>query len=212
MCSGKGVCVNGTCFCSPHAGGADCSEPICPNECSHNGMCVHGYCECFRGHEGADCSVVSPVGGVLGGGVGAVLAGAGHSQRCGGRCAGICLARCRARLEVNAGTPSAGRQCYAECSRTCLTSCVVQRARDGSTSPEEREVALPSLAENALLPRGMGEEATAAGTGEEVVPETASATVSDRTAASASSPPVTRLEQKAVDELSQLLLGLKGNR
>lgn len=73
----------------------------------------------------------------------------------------------------------------------------MEEARDGAGSaPEERDLTLP-LAETALLPMPLEQY------------EGGVAAVEERAVA----PPfVTRLEQQAVDELSQLLASLKGRR
>ena len=58
-CSGKGLCSGGACFCPLGSTGDDCGSNLCPSDCSHNGMCDGGKCVCFDGFEGADCSKAS---------------------------------------------------------------------------------------------------------------------------------------------------------
>merc|ERR1711968_407834 len=56
MCSGHGICNNGTCNCSLDWGGDSCNRSMCPRDCSGHGLCSKGKCYCRMGYSGADCS------------------------------------------------------------------------------------------------------------------------------------------------------------
>ena len=164
-------------------------NPVCPNECSHSGICSNGQCQCFRGFEGADCSVHTPT-----------------KQRCGGRCAGSCLAKCQPSLDAPSQSASGGRQCYAECAKRCLSSCVLRRrTNEGGVGgalmePEGLEEALPEF------PAALMQKESAAPKAEVEVVEVAAVPPPPP-------PSLKALEKAAVDELSELLVGLhKGRR
>ena len=58
MCSGAGLCLNGTCFCAPgHYGDACQRGKQCKNDCSRNGFCHNGKCQCDIAWYGDDCSI-----------------------------------------------------------------------------------------------------------------------------------------------------------
>merc|ERR1711981_1543701 len=48
MCSGNGLCVNGTCSCHDMFFGTDCGHKKCPKDCSGHGTCdtMTGTCNC----------------------------------------------------------------------------------------------------------------------------------------------------------------------
>ena len=55
---GNGVCVHGSCHCTPGWSGVNCSSALpCPNGCSAHGVCMHGACHCDPGYSANDCSV-----------------------------------------------------------------------------------------------------------------------------------------------------------
>ncbi len=63
-CQEHGICVNGTCNCSPGYQGRNCDVNSCPNSCSSNGVCeksVDQYtkyeCVCNQGWSGKACDV-----------------------------------------------------------------------------------------------------------------------------------------------------------
>ena len=140
----------------------------------------------------------------------------GGGDRCGGRCAGVCLARCRGAFEGSGGGASAaaGRQCYASCSRTCLAACKTQKRRDGgpaaaaaATGDEEMSVATVAAGVLQPAPLDLAEGSPSAGMSGTVVEEGVG---DERDGPSPPPPPfLSRLEQRAVDELSHMLASLK---
>ena len=63
-CSINGICVNGTCNCSPGFQGRNCEINNCPNGCSSHGICDRVMnqnnkyqCICYTGWTGAACNV-----------------------------------------------------------------------------------------------------------------------------------------------------------
>ena len=61
-CEHHGLCVNGTCKCSPGYQGRNCDINNCPNDCSSNGICEKyangGYqCICNQGWGGIACDM-----------------------------------------------------------------------------------------------------------------------------------------------------------
>lgn len=61
-CNAHGLCINGTCSCSPGYQGRNCDIDSCPNGCSSHGVCEtlpnNGYhCVCNPGWTGKACEV-----------------------------------------------------------------------------------------------------------------------------------------------------------
>ncbi len=63
-CQLHGICVNGTCSCSPGYQGRNCDINSCPESCSSNGVCEKSagqysryQCVCNQGWTGEACSV-----------------------------------------------------------------------------------------------------------------------------------------------------------
>lgn len=63
-CQEHGICVNGTCNCSPGYQGRNCDINSCPKGCSSNGVCeksVNQYtryqCVCSKGWSGQACDI-----------------------------------------------------------------------------------------------------------------------------------------------------------
>ena len=59
VCSGRGMCAKGECFCDASLGygGKDCNEPLCKNMCAGHGECLaNRQCDCEEGWGGSDCS------------------------------------------------------------------------------------------------------------------------------------------------------------
>ena len=73
-CSGRGMCVGGSCSCNEGFGGQACEKPIeygpeygasksgCLAQCSGHGECERGFCRCTPPYWGADCAM-GPSGG-----------------------------------------------------------------------------------------------------------------------------------------------------
>jgi hypothetical protein len=55
MCSERGQCRDGHCYCDQGFSGPGC-EQECVNKCSGNGECIAGKCLCAPGFLGEDCS------------------------------------------------------------------------------------------------------------------------------------------------------------
>jgi hypothetical protein len=67
-CNQHGLCVNGTCICSPGYQGRNCEINSCPNACSSNGICEKSneynyysntryHCVCNPGWTGKACEI-----------------------------------------------------------------------------------------------------------------------------------------------------------
>ncbi|XP_023245420.1 multiple epidermal growth factor-like domains protein 8 [Copidosoma floridanum] len=56
-CTGRGKCINNTCFCENDWGGKDCSRTLCPNNCGIGGVCGLKHCQCHSGYSGQSCSL-----------------------------------------------------------------------------------------------------------------------------------------------------------
>lgn len=59
VCSGRGKCVGGICFCEQGRGGTDCRLRVCPGnpQCGGHGTCYMGQCICDDGFHGTLCGV-----------------------------------------------------------------------------------------------------------------------------------------------------------
>mmetsp|Transcript_25841 Transcript_25841/g.65146 ORF Transcript_25841/g.65146 Transcript_25841/m.65146 type:complete len:1322 (+) Transcript_25841:220-4185(+) len=100
-CSGNGLCMAGTCSCSPGFFGAACEKeecedlammgpncdlPRCPNDCSAKGACMNGRCSCYAEFLGQDCSIPT-----------------------------TCYEPCKSKCEVDSGSETC-RFCVGQCS------------------------------------------------------------------------------------------------
>ena len=61
-CKDHGICVNGSCECSPGYRGRNCNINSCPNSCSSNGVCekvdnTMYQCICKQGWTGPACDI-----------------------------------------------------------------------------------------------------------------------------------------------------------